>query len=322
MGTVRANPSLSSEPALQFPPEFLDESVNPPPALAQPTASTPYVPISTGGALISPAAASTTSGTAGNYGMMRLPPEPAMAGISGNRRDQSQMSFQPKTNINDMLIRVGGKMVGASSKGGLAAFQAATDEYGKFQDAEAKNALELYKASLKGNAKNSKAFLENQAQIGQIDQTIFDMDRALANLEGGNMSLTGWFDSTLGAAWDNIVGNPEAAARLLLQKLKVDDTLLRVAQTKGAISNKEMDLFMSPAPSDKADEKVWIQWIRDRKVAIQRVRDRLAGGQTVDPSQQASTAQINAFGSSQQSPATIGVGQSTTINGVTVKRIN
>ena len=63
------------------------------------------------------------------------------------------------------------------------------------------------------------------------------------------MSLTGFFDSTFGAAWDNIVGNPEASARLLLKKLRVDDTLLSVAQTKGAISNKEMDLFMSPSTS-------------------------------------------------------------------------
>jgi len=130
------------------------------------------------------------------------------------------------------------------------------------------------------------------------------MDRALANLEGG-MELTGWWDATVGAAWDNFKGNPEAAGRLLLQKLKVDDTLLRVAQTKGAISNKEMDLFMSPAPSNMADEKVWIKWIKDRKVAIQRVRQRLASGSTVDPSEQASVDQVNMFGSTQSaSPAT------------------
>jgi len=61
---------------------------------------------------------------------------------------------------------------------------------------------------------------------------------------------------------------------------------------------------MSPAPSDMSDEKVWIRWIEDRKIAIQRVRDRLAGGQTVDPSEQASTSQINAFGSTQASSPT------------------
>lgn len=257
------------------------------------------------GILMSPANAATRTPSTGSYSVSQLPPEPTMSPpVSGQRRDQSAMSFPSMIDKYDMAIRIGGRGAAAASKGGLAALGAMTDEYGKIRDAENKSALDIYKAALKGDAKKAKTLQENQAQIGQIDQTIFDMDRALANLEGGNMSLTGWFDSTLGAAWDNIVGNPEAAARLLLQKLRVDDTLLRVAQTKGAISNKEMDLFMSPAPSDKADEKVWIQWIKDRRVAIQRVRDRLAGGQTVDPSQQASTAQINAFGSSQQNPAT------------------
>ena len=74
----------------------------------------------------------------------------------------------------------------------------------------------------------------------------------LCYLEKDGMSLTGFFDSTFGAAWDNIVGNPEAAARLLLKKLRVDDAMLRVAQTKGAISNKEMELFMSPCTSTLA----------------------------------------------------------------------
>ena len=40
----------------------------------------------------------------------------------------------------------------------------------------------------------------------------------------------------------------------LLEKLKVDDAMLRVAQTKGAISNKEMELFLAPAPNNWQDE--------------------------------------------------------------------
>ena len=43
---------------------------------------------------------------------------------------------------------------------------------------------------------------------------------------------------------------------------------LRVAQTKGAISNKEMELFLAPAPSTLDDESVWIQWIGDRQRAL------------------------------------------------------
>jgi hypothetical protein len=271
----------------------------PPPALMNTTPDN-AVDLPQSGILSTPANAATIKASAPNYQSM-LPPEPAMmtSPVSGQRRDQSAMSFPPMIDKYDMAIRVGGRGMAAASKGGLAAYGAMADEYGDIQNINNKSALEIYKAALKGDAKSAKALQENQAQIGQIDQTIFDMDRALQNLESKDMSLTGWWDSTVGKAWDNFRGNPEAAARLLLQKLRVDDTLLRVAQTKGAISNKEMDLFMSPAPSDMADEKVWIQWIKDRKEAIQRVRNRLAGGQTVDPSQQASTSQINAFGSSQ-----------------------
>ena len=80
---------------------------------------------------------------------------------------------------------------------------------------------------------------------------------------------------------------------MLLQKLKVDDTLLRIAQTKGAISNKEMDLFMSPAPSVGLDqENIWADWINERKDALQRIKARLTGGMQVVPNQQASQSQI------------------------------
>ena len=44
----------------------------------------------------------------------------------------------------------------------------------------------------------------------------------------------------------------------------------RVAQTKGAISNAEMTLFASSAPSDYDDESVWIAWL-DRKIQMQEI---------------------------------------------------
>ena len=117
-------------------------------------------------------------------------------------------------------------------------------------------------------------------------------------------------------AYDRATGNPDRARRLLLQKLRVDDALLRVAQTKGAISNKEMELFLAPAPSTLDDESVWIQWIGDRQRALTAIRQRLATGQTVQ--NPASANQVNQFGSSM--PA-LGVGQSTTIGGQTITRI-
>lgn len=228
---------------------------------------------------------------------------------TGNRRDQTPMSFQPQTiDNNEMLIRMGLAGLGANSQGSMASLGAMGDMYGAIQDTNRSGInsynLAIQEAEIKAAEAKAETLAENQQQIGQIDQTIFDMDRALDNLENKKMSLTGWYDATVGKALDNFAGNPEAAGRLLLQKLKVDDTLLRVAQTKGAISNKEMDLFMSPSPSNFSDEKVWIKWIKDRKAAIQRVRQRLASGTTVDPAQQASVDQVNMFSSSQSaSPA-------------------
>ena len=123
------------------------------------------------------------------------------------------------------------------------------------------------------------------------------MDKALAGLKSvdGNIftGVTGLWDGTVGSFLDSMTGDPKATTRLLLQKLKVDDTLLRIAQTKGAISNKEMDLFMSPAPKVGFDnEEIWKTWINERKVALQRIKSRLTGNMQVVNSQQASQSQM------------------------------
>jgi hypothetical protein len=274
------------------------------------------------GILISEANASTLNPNmpSGEGVLSQLPAQPKMsAPVSGQRRDQSAMSLPSgAVDFNDMLIRMGGRGVEASQRGGLAAFGAVTDEYGKIQDANNAASLKAYQAALKADQKNAKQLRADQEQIGQIDQTMSDMNRAKAALRNGG--VTGLWDATVGAGWDKLVGNDrEQNARMLLQKLRVDDTLLRIAQTKGAISNKEMDLFLSPSPDLTDQESVWVRWIEDREQALMRVRSRLSGGQTVDPSEQASSSQVDQFGS-QVSTGAFNVGQSQTINGVTVKR--
>lgn len=77
-----------------------------------------------------------------------------------------------------------------------------------------------------------------------------------------------------GDFWNRLVGstvgNKEQADRLFLKKLKLDEVMARVAETKGAISNAEMKLFASSAPSDYDDESVWIAWL-DRKMQMQEI---------------------------------------------------
>jgi len=62
----------------------------------------------------------------------------------------------------------------------------------------------------------------------------------------------------------------KAYARFQLQGLKVDDTLLRVAQTKGAISDAEMKLFQSDTPSMTDSEGVWRRYLNERMVVLRK----------------------------------------------------
>ena len=195
--------------------------------------------------------------------------------------------------FNEMLIRMGAAGLAGSAEGGLQALGAIGNTYGAIQDANRATGLAAYQAQMEALADGTtaKQKAENMERVGQIDQTLFDMNSALTALEGEG--LTGFFDNTFGRAWDNLVGNERAASRLLLEKLKVDDAMLRVAQTKGAISNKEMELFLAPAPNNWQDEGVWIAWIKQRQQALQDVRRRLATGEQA--SNPASATQVDQF---------------------------
>ena len=257
--------------------------------------------------------------TAPAFTMMPPPAKEVDANPQTNqRRNQSAMSFDPGIDFNEQLIRIGLAGVGASGQGGLAALGAMGDMYGALQDANRSNALAAYEASLKGDKDKSGMSDDDQAYLDRIDGTLFTMDEALGFLnraksgEGGG--LTGFLDGTIGAGWDRMMGNPEAMGRRLLEQLRVDDALLRVAQTKGAISNHEMRLFLSPAPTKFDDEQVWIDWINQRRRAALRIKDRLSNGRKVDPSEAATKAQVDEYG--QQ-----GGGNTFEVDGVTIKKL-
>ena len=211
------------------------------------------------------------------------------------RRDRQDLSkgvrYPEDIDLNEMLIRIGGAGLANSQLGGNRQISDATAMYGNIMDYNRGQALAKYKVDMANAKKTAKQARADQDYLGNIDQSLADMDKALVGLSKG--SVTGLIDGTVGAFIDSMTGNPKATTRLLLKKLKVDDTLLRIAQTKGAISNKEMDLFMSPAPSVGFDqEKIWARWINDRKVALQRIKARLTGNMQVVDDQQASQSQI------------------------------
>ena len=212
------------------------------------------------------------------------------------RRDNQDLSKgvtkpNDQIDLNEMLIRIGGAGLANSQLGGNRQIADATSMYGNIMDYNRGQALQKYKIDVANAQKNAKQLRADQDYLGTIDQSLGDMDRALAGIKDGG--VTGLFDGTIRAWWDSLTGSPKAKTRLLLQKLKVDDTLLRIAQTKGAISNKEMDLFMSPAPTVGLDqEETWAAWINERKKALQDIKARLTGNMQVVPSQQASQSQI------------------------------
>ena len=216
----------------------------------------------------------------------RQPALPARSGFTRNRRDMSAMSMVPppqQIGMNEMLIRMGAAGLEAqrrwSRKSG-----AMGDAYAGAQDANRATGLAAYQAQMEAlkDGKDARRTRRTWTQtVGQIDEALFDMDRAMG-FSKRRASVTGWTRQHV-RCWlrQPQLGNPDRARRLLLEKLRVDDAMLRVAQTKGAISNKEMELFLAPAPKDIARrESVWIEWIKiDRKHCVS-VRSRLATGTT------------------------------------------
>ena len=208
---------------------------------------------------------------------------------SGPKTSNMRGSDMPNMLIdrNEALIRIGGRMYGGALQGD--GISAATDEYGKIQDANRKTAMEKYKQDQAQKLAMAKAASKGKTSDDinkAINDTNMQMDsyqRALnaiyeSRASGGNLTGIGGMAKAL---VDNFTGDEDAARRLLLKKVKVDDALLRVANTKGAISNAEMKLFLSPAPKDWQDEKVWESWIIQRMEALQNVQARLRNGQEV-----------------------------------------
>jgi hypothetical protein len=217
--------------------------------------------------------------------------------VSGNARG-SMMPYA-KINRNEALMRIGGAIIGGSDQGFAGSARAATQEFGNIQDAnrasetaafnkaEATRLAEERIAALKAKG-SSKSDDKDRQTLNSVNTQLNAFQSGLdaiakSKAEGGNLTGIGGIFKSF---YDDFTGNPDSARRLLLSRLKVDDALLRVAETKGAISNKEMDLFLEPAPTNFKDEQIWVDWIKERMVALRNVQNRLNGGQVLNQSEQ------------------------------------
>jgi hypothetical protein len=235
-------------------------------------------------------------------------------GIGGTTNQSTSRSYSPSTgnlrnsnmaygkaNTAEMLIRMGGKMSENAINGWNASTGAAAEEYGVIQgerrdaDTAATTASEATRlAELRARAVGSKAgskeAAKNSKALDTVNDSLWGMQNGLDAIEasraaGGNLTgLGGMFKSLR----DAFTGDPDANRRLTLERLKVNDALLRTAETKGAISNSEMSLFLKPAPTNFKDEQVWVDWIKLRMEALRRVQTRLQGGVVLGPGERAS----------------------------------
>lgn len=233
----------------------------------------------------------------------------SMSPSTGNARG-SQMGYG-KANNAEMLMRVGGAMYSGSLQGD--GIGAATREYGSIQDDrraadtaayEAAEAKRLKEAAIRAAAARSggaggKPAAAKSKALTDVNDAMYSMQRGLdaiadSRAAGGNLTGVG---GILKGLIDNFTGDADANRRLTLSRLKVDDALLRTAETKGAISNIEMALFLEPAPKNTMDEQVWVDWLNERMRTLRGVQYRLQTGEELPPEER-STRFKNTSGTS------------------------
>jgi hypothetical protein len=210
--------------------------------------------------------------------------------VTSGRRDGTQMgrankgSGYQKIGLNERLIRLGGAMQGASHLGGNAAMGAFGQEYANIQNSD-RSGLAAYEQSQMDYqtalAKAKGDGGEAQETLMQYDTAIAEMDKLYNDIATAGDSLTGLKDGTWGRFVDRMSGDPKAVTRMQMEQFKVDQILISIAQTKGAISDKEMAIFERPMPSIAMDqEATWLAWIKLKRDTTADIRNRLANGTT------------------------------------------
>ena len=227
--------------------------------------------------------------------------EPTLTDKKRNRTNYGEMLMDRLNNADpgmmtgaEKLMRVGGEIVGASNQGGLAAMQAAGQSYGAIQDYERTQRQQQIENQIDLQDKSgidAEDRMEMLDQVGVFESELSKMDEVLTALRvakgDGYGDITGPVAGTLGARFDAMSTDERAQyradIRLVAEKLRVSAILENTANTKGAISDKEMALFESPVPPMTAQEGVWIRWIERRQRILQQVVNRMRNNIYIDP---------------------------------------
>jgi len=211
---------------------------------------------------------------------------------TGNARGSSRMPTIEPQKINMMgegMIRMGSAMGAQQGNGLNAGMAAAGQEYGNIMDYNRAGEAEAFaleearrvelqrrmdaQAKAKADKKPTKDAIGERATASAKYQNAVDV---LAGFDAHDGVVGPW--SLVFRKWDQLSGNQRENVRLKIAKLKVDDTLSYVAQSKGAISDREMEVFSSAQPNWTDGEDIWRTWVQDYAEALRVMNDRLAGG--------------------------------------------
>ena len=171
---------------------------------------------------------------------------------------------------------------------------------GAYDTLQYQNEMEQYKTALEryrdAQLKARQQDVERLKGIEGLDDSVNKMVTAYRGLEDELTTgpLAGRFGQWLDqSGFNGDKGDNRQLTRFLLKKLQVDQTLLNTANTKGAISDREMALFLSPQPDITMDENSWRKWMENLMRTTVEVRNRLARGETVPLSERVSSGTLN-----------------------------
>lgn len=233
--------------------------------------------------------------------------QPVLQGATGNARGSSRMPMIPDNRIgmNEALIRIGTSGLGQSANNGaLGVLNAMGGTYGDIQDYNRAREMEEYKLEEERRLAEQRRqdLLRKMNTSNQPEQPAQADTTEIARLEGllndlrNDPNLTGPIAGRFQNAADRSgFGDPKRAAkRLILSELQVNATLAYTAQTKGAITDREMALFQTPVPKLTDDEQVWISWLEPQLEILKQLQqngitDEAAKQKGIIPSNSGST---------------------------------
>ena len=211
----------------------------------------------------------------------------------GNMRGSTRLPAVPRQKINMMgegNMRMAGAGLGAlgSNMTGNQAIAAAAQEYGAMKDynrqaeADALALEEDRRLAMDERIADNPPATNEELQVAS--DGLEELNDMIAALEKGG--LTGPLDGTV-KAWldesgisDKFIGDNQGANRAYwrqrLENYRVSEALKLVAQTKGAISEREMDLFLKPVPSTAmTTEETWLIHLRKRQAIAIKLQEFL-----------------------------------------------